>query len=70
MRPDLIRQLVPSFAEGALRAQGIDIDGFVPIPLEQLRISLDVSGPIDRMMIVKADLFEQLLIYHVQTKPL
>lgn len=57
MRPDLIRQLVPSFAEGALRAQSIDIDGFVPIPLEQLRISLDVSGPIDRMMIVKADLF-------------
>ena len=42
-RPDLIRQLVPSHAEPALRAQGIDIDGFVPIPLEQLRISLDVS---------------------------
>ncbi|CAD6575194.1 MAG: regulator of ime2 [Tremellales sp. Tagirdzhanova-0007] len=41
MRPDLIRQLVPEHAEAALRAQGIDIDGFVPIPLEQLRISLD-----------------------------
>ncbi len=44
MRPDLIRQLVPAHAEPALREQGIDIEGFVPIPLEQLRISLDVSG--------------------------
>ena len=44
MRPDLIRQLVPTHAEPALLAQGIDIEGFVPIPLEQLRISLDVSG--------------------------
>lgn len=41
MRPDLIRQLVPTHAEPALLAQGIDIEGFVPIPLEQLRISLD-----------------------------
>ncbi|RSH95608.1 regulator of ime2 [Saitozyma podzolica] len=40
-RPDLIRRLVPPHAEPTLRAQGIDIDGFVPIPLEQLRISLD-----------------------------
>ncbi|WVF72369.1 hypothetical protein IAT40_007184 [Kwoniella sp. CBS 6097] len=40
-RPDLLRQLVPPFAEPALRERGIDIDGFVPIPLEQLRISLD-----------------------------
>jgi hypothetical protein len=38
--------LVPPHAEPALRAQGIDIDGFVPIPLEQLRISLDVSDSI------------------------
>lgn len=44
-RPDLIRQLVPSHAEPALRARGIDIDSFEPIPLEQLRISLDVSRP-------------------------
>ncbi|WVQ98558.1 hypothetical protein IAU59_005684 [Kwoniella sp. CBS 9459] len=43
-RPDLLRQLVPPFAEPALRERGIDIEGFVPIPLEQLRISLDVSG--------------------------
>lgn len=42
-RPDLIRQLVPSHAEAALKEQGIDIEGFVPIPLDQLRISLDVS---------------------------
>lgn len=40
-RPDLIRTLVPPFAEEELRGRGIDIDGFVPIPLEQLRISLD-----------------------------
>ena len=43
-RPDLIRQLVPPHAEAALKEQGIDIEGFVPIPLDQLRISLDVSG--------------------------
>lgn len=42
-RPDLIKKLVPPHAEPALRSQGIDIDDFVPIPLEQLRISLDVS---------------------------
>ncbi len=42
-RPDLIRRLVPPHAEAALSARGIDIEGFVPIPLEQLRISLDVS---------------------------
>jgi glycogen synthase kinase 3 beta len=40
-RPDLIRTLVPPHAEEELRARGIDVDGFVPIPLEQLRISLD-----------------------------
>ncbi|EIW70237.1 hypothetical protein TREMEDRAFT_29426 [Tremella mesenterica DSM 1558] len=42
-RPDLIRQLVPPHAEAALRARGVDIDDFVPIPLEQLRITLDVG---------------------------
>jgi len=40
-RPDLIRNLVPSHAEPALKARGVDVEGFVPIPLEQLRISLD-----------------------------
>jgi glycogen synthase kinase 3 beta len=40
-RPDLIRKLVPKHAEADLRARGIDIDDFKPIPLEQLRISLD-----------------------------
>lgn len=42
-RPDLIRQLVPPHTEDELRSRGIDIDDFTPIPLEQMRISLDVS---------------------------
>lgn len=42
-RPDLIRKLVPAHAEAALKERGIDIEGFVPIPLDQLKISLDVS---------------------------
>lgn len=40
-RPDLISRLVPKHAEAELRALGIDVDAFVPIPLDQLRISLD-----------------------------
>jgi hypothetical protein len=40
-RPDLIRKLVPPHAEPALRENGIELDGFVPIPLEQMRITLD-----------------------------
>lgn len=40
-RPDLIRRLVPPHAEEELRSRGIDIDDFTPIPLEQMRISLD-----------------------------
>ena len=40
-RPDLIRQLVPPHAEPALRENGIELEGFQPIPLEQMRISLD-----------------------------
>lgn len=40
-RPDLIKKLVPKFAEAELRSRGIDVDDFKPIPLEQLRISLD-----------------------------
>lgn len=47
-RPDLIRQLVPAHAEPALRARGIDIDNFEPIPLEQLRITLDVGLDLGR----------------------
>lgn len=42
-RPDLIRKLVPSHAEPTLKARGVDVEGFVPIPLEQLRINLDVN---------------------------
>lgn len=41
MRPDLMRQLVPSWCESELASRGINLDKFVPIPLEQLRISLD-----------------------------
>jgi len=40
-RPDLIRQLVPRHAEAALLARGVDVENFKPIPLEQMRISLD-----------------------------
>lgn len=42
-RPDLIHKLVPEHAKEPLKANGIDVDDFIPIPLEQLRISLDVS---------------------------
>jgi glycogen synthase kinase 3 beta len=41
IRPDLNRQLVPSFSEPELASQGIDLNNFKPIPLEELRISLD-----------------------------
>jgi len=41
IRPDLMRQLVPPHAEPELESRGIRLDSFVPIPLEQLRISLD-----------------------------
>jgi len=41
IRPDLNRQLVPPFTEPELASRGIVLDTFVPIPLEQLRISLD-----------------------------
>lgn len=56
-RPDLIRQLVPPHAEKALLADGVDVDNFDPIPLEQLRISLDVSDTISEgKKPVKADM--------------
>ena len=41
MRPDLIRTLVPPHKEAELANRGINLDNFVPIPLEQLRIHLD-----------------------------
>ena len=41
VRPDLNRQLVPAHCEPELLARSIDLDNFVPIPLEQLKISLD-----------------------------
>ncbi|GJJ12474.1 Glycogen synthase kinase 1 [Clathrus columnatus] len=41
IRPDLMRQLVPPHCEAELRQRGIELDSFVPIPLEQLRITLD-----------------------------
>ncbi|CAE6468875.1 unnamed protein product [Rhizoctonia solani] len=41
IRPDLNSTLVPSWREAELRSRGIDINNFTPIPLEQLRITLD-----------------------------
>lgn len=41
IRPDLNRQLVPSWREPELASRGIDLDNFTPIPLEDLRITLD-----------------------------
>ncbi|KAG8855151.1 regulator of ime2 [Tulasnella sp. 330] len=41
IRPDLNRTLVPPHCEPELAARGIQLNGFVPIPLEQLKVSLD-----------------------------
>jgi len=41
IRPDLNRTLVPPHLEPELRSRGINLDTFVPIPLEQLRVTLD-----------------------------
>ncbi|KAF8502440.1 kinase-like domain-containing protein [Gautieria morchelliformis] len=41
IRPDLMRQLVPPHCEQELESRGIRLESFVPIPLEQLRITLD-----------------------------
>jgi len=41
IRPDLNRTLVPPHCEPELRSRGIVLETFVPIPLDQLRISLD-----------------------------
>ncbi|KIM29013.1 hypothetical protein M408DRAFT_126592 [Serendipita vermifera MAFF 305830] len=39
--PDLNRQLVPDWCLPELEGRGIDLNNFVPIPLEELRITLD-----------------------------
>ncbi|GAA5978274.1 hypothetical protein JCM21900_006265 [Sporobolomyces salmonicolor] len=41
IRPDLNRQLVPPYCDAELAARGIDLANFEPIPLEQMRITLD-----------------------------
>ncbi|KAG6334931.1 hypothetical protein ID866_4148 [Astraeus odoratus] len=41
VRPDLNRQLVPPHCEAELRSRSIVLDTFEPIPLEQLRLTLD-----------------------------
>ncbi|KAI0033243.1 Pkinase-domain-containing protein [Vararia minispora EC-137] len=41
VRPDLNRRLVPPHCDVELRARGISLDTFVPIPLDQLKITLD-----------------------------
>jgi glycogen synthase kinase 3 beta len=41
VRPDLIHKLVPPHCEETLMSRSIDVNNFVPIPLEQLRITLD-----------------------------
>lgn len=41
VRPDLIRKLVPVHCESELASRTIVLDTFVPIPLEQLKITLD-----------------------------
>lgn len=41
VRTDLIPQLVPTHCEPELATRGIVLDGFVPIPLEDMKISLD-----------------------------
>lgn len=41
VRPDLIRKLVPTHCEEELASRGIVLDSFVPIPLDELRITLD-----------------------------
>jgi glycogen synthase kinase 3 beta len=41
VRPDLNRLLVPPHCEAELHSRSIDLDTFVPIPLDQLKITLD-----------------------------
>jgi glycogen synthase kinase 3 beta len=48
IRPDLIRQLVPPHCEAELLSRGIDINNFEPIPLADMRITLDVRTALSR----------------------
>ncbi|KAJ7063066.1 kinase-like domain-containing protein [Mycena amicta] len=41
VRPDLIRRLVPPHCEPELATRGLVLDSFVPIPLDELKITLD-----------------------------
>lgn len=41
VKPELMRQLVPPYCEAELASRSVYLDNFVPIPLEQMRISLD-----------------------------
>ncbi|SCV72141.1 BQ2448_4835 [Microbotryum intermedium] len=41
IRPDLIHRLVPPHCEAELQSRGIDINNFEPIPLADMRITLD-----------------------------
>ncbi|KAL0071614.1 glycogen synthase kinase 3 [Marasmius tenuissimus] len=41
VRPDLMRRLVPPHCEAELSSRNITLDNFVPIPLEQMKITLD-----------------------------
>jgi glycogen synthase kinase 3 beta len=41
VRPDLIRRLVPPHCEPELASRSIVLDNFVPIPLEQMKLTLD-----------------------------
>jgi hypothetical protein len=41
VRPDLIRKLVPPHTEPELRSRNIHLDNFTPIPLEDMKITLD-----------------------------
>nr|GAT61273.1 predicted protein [Mycena chlorophos] len=41
VRPDLMRRLVPPHCEPELATRGIVLDSFVPIPLDDLKITLD-----------------------------
>ncbi|KAL0578457.1 glycogen synthase kinase 3 [Marasmius crinis-equi] len=41
VRPDLMRRLVPPHCEAELASRNISLDNFVPIPLDQMKITLD-----------------------------
>ncbi|KAK7043706.1 glycogen synthase kinase 3 [Paramarasmius palmivorus] len=41
VRPDLLRRLVPPHCEAELSSRNIVLDNFVPIPLEEMKITLD-----------------------------